>query len=58
MNKILNNKIDHIIVDQNATLFKESVLDFSFLSKCLEKKFIKKDLKLEIYKFRFNCLVK
>ena len=42
MNKILNNKIDHIIVDQNATLFKESVLDFSFLSKCLEKKIYKK----------------
>ena len=58
MNKILNNKIEHIIVDQNTTLFKESILDFSFLSKCLEKKFINEDLELEIYKFKFNCFVK
>ncbi len=58
LKKILKNNIEYIIVDQNATLFKENILDFSFLSKCLENKFIKKDLKLEIYKFRFNCFVK
>ena len=55
LKKILNNKIEYIIIDQNTTLFKESILDFKFLSECLEKKFVKKDLKLEIYKFRFNC---
>ena len=58
LKKILKNNIEYIIVDQNATLLKENILDFSFLSKCLENKFIKKDLKLEIYKFRFNCFVK
>jgi len=58
LKKILNNKIEYIILDQNTTLFKESILDFNFLSKCLEKKFLKKYLKLEIYKFRFNCFVK
>ena len=58
LKKILKNNIEYIIVDQNATLFKENILDFSFLSKCLENKFIKKDLKLEINKFRFNCFVK
>ena len=58
LKKILKNNIEYIIVDQNATLFKENILDFSFLSKCLENKFLKKDLKLEIYKFRFNCFVK
>ena len=58
LNKILNNKIEHIIVDQNTTLFKESILDFNFLSKCLEKKFINEDLELEIYKFKFNCFIK
>ena len=55
LEKILNNNIEYIIVDQNTTLLKESISDFSFLSKCLENKFIKKDLNLEIYKFRFNC---
>ena len=58
LKKILKNNIEYIIVDQNATLLKENILDFSFLSKCLENKFIKKDLELEIYKFRFNCFVK
>ena len=56
--KILNNNIEYIIVDQNTTLFKESISDFSFLSKCLENKNIKKDLKLEIYKFKFDCFEK
>ena len=55
LEKILNNNIEYIIVDQNTTLLKESISDFSFLSKCLENKFTKKDLNLEIYKFRFNC---
>jgi len=58
LRKMLNNNIEYIIVDQNTSVFKESILDFSFLSECLESKFIDKDLKLEIYKFRFNCFEK
>ena len=36
-------------------MFNENILDFKFLSKCLENKSEKKNLNLEIYKFRFNC---
>ena len=53
--KVINNNVDYLIVDQNTTLFNENILNFNFLSKCLENKSEKKDLNLVIYKFRFNC---
>ena len=53
--KVINNNVEYIIVDQNTTLFNENILNFNFLSKCLENKSEKKDLNLVIYKFRFNC---
>ena len=55
LKKILDNNVEYIVVDQKTTLFDENILDFKFLSKCLENKSEKKDLNLVIYKFRFNC---
>ena len=55
LKKVQNNNVEYIIVDQNTTMFNENILDFKFLSKCLENKSEKKNLNLEIYKFRFNC---
>ena len=53
--KIISNNIKYIVLDQNTTLFKENLLDYSFLYKCFEDKIIEDDLKLEIFKFKFNC---
>ena len=53
--KIIDNNIEYIIFDQTTSTFNENILDYSFLSKCFENKIIDEDLKLEIFKFRFNC---
>ena len=55
LEKIISNNIKYIVLDQNTTLFKENLLDYSFLYKCFEDKIIRDDLKLEIFKFKFNC---
>ena len=55
LDKLISNNVKYIVLDQNTTLFKENLLDYSFLSKCFEDKIVKDDLKLEIFKFKFNC---
>ena len=55
LKKLIINNIEYIIFDQNTSTFKENILDYSFLSRCFENKIIDEDLKLEIFKFRFNC---
>ena len=58
LEKIIKNKIEYIILDKNTSLFKENLLDYNFLSKCLEKKTVNENLRLEIFKFKFNCFQK
>ena len=55
LEKLISNNVKYIVLDQNTTLFKENLLDYSFLYKCFEDKIVKDDLKLEIFKFKFNC---
>ena len=58
LEKIIKNKIEYIILDKNTSLFKENLLEYNFLSKCLEKKIVNENLRLEIFKFKFNCFKK
>ena len=55
LKKLIENDVEYIILDQNISLFEENLFDYNFLLKCFENKITNKDLKLEIFKFKFNC---
>ena len=53
-NKIINNNVKYIIIDDKASVFKESIKDYKFLQMC--SKVINKDNLYNIKMYQLNKL--